>query len=102
MVKGPQWPEPAEIQLVEHLDNDAHIVRATVINKSHIDQGIPLEEFQKISILLAEVLSQGDPAKVFLALETMGKLLFLPSHVKTIPFNLGTSSPKGENSIRAF
>lgn len=71
IVKGPQWPEPVEIKLIEQLDSDVHIVGATTVSKGHIDQVIPLEEFQKISILQAEALFQEEPAKVFLALETM-------------------------------
>ena len=51
IVRGPQWAEPVEIKLVEQLDSDVHIVGATTASKSHIDQVIPLEEFQKISIL---------------------------------------------------
>ena len=71
VIKGPQWPEPVEIKLIEHLDSDVHIVGATTLSKSHVDQVIPLEEFQKISILQADALFKEEPAKVFLALETM-------------------------------
>ena len=71
IIIGPQWPEPVEIKLIEHLDSDVHIVGATTISKDHIDQVIPLEEFQKISILQADALFKEEPAKVFLALETM-------------------------------
>ena len=44
IVKGPQWPEPVEIKLIEQMDSDVHIVGATTLTKIHIDQVIPLEE----------------------------------------------------------
>jgi len=71
VIRGPQWPEPVEIKLVEDLGSDVHIVGATTITKTHIDQVIPLQEFQQISILQAEALFKEEPAKVFLSLETM-------------------------------
>jgi SNF2 family DNA or RNA helicase len=71
VIKGPQWPEPVEVKLIELLDGDVHIVGATTLSKSHVDQVIPLEEFQQISILQAEALFKEEPAGVFLALETM-------------------------------
>lgn len=71
VIKGPQWPEPVEIKLIEQLDSDVHIVGATTVSKSHIDQVIPIEEFQKIFILQTDALFQEEPAKVFLALETI-------------------------------
>jgi len=71
IIKGPQWPEPVEIKLIEHLDGDVHIVGATTISKNHIDQIIPLGEFSKVSILQSDALFKEDPSKVFLALETI-------------------------------
>jgi len=31
IVRGPQWPEPVEIKLIEHLDTYIHIIGMTTI-----------------------------------------------------------------------
>ncbi|MBP8626735.1 MAG: hypothetical protein KBE27_07660 [Syntrophorhabdaceae bacterium] len=47
IVRGPQWPEPVEIKLIEHLDTYIHIIGMTTIGKTHIDQVIPIEECEQ-------------------------------------------------------
>ncbi|MCX7815881.1 MAG: hypothetical protein N2317_00005, partial [Syntrophales bacterium] len=72
IIKGPQWPEPVEITYIERLDEYVRIIGVTAgKNRAHIDQIIPLEEFQKVTILQTESLFKEEPAKVFLALETL-------------------------------
>lgn len=70
VIKGPQWPEPVEIKLIEFFDTDVHILGSTTTTNTHIDQIIPLEEFQQISVLQSDKLLNEEPSKVFLALET--------------------------------
>jgi len=70
VIKGPQWPEPVEIKVIEFFDTDIHILGSTTITNTHIDQIIPLEEFQQISVLQSDKLLSEKPSKVFLALET--------------------------------
>lgn len=71
IIKGPQWPEPVEIKLIEHLDTYIHIIGMTTISKTHIDQVIPIGEFEEISVLQTDALFREEPASVFLGLETM-------------------------------
>jgi len=66
VIKGPQWPEPVEIKVIEFFDTDIHILGSTTITNTHIDQIIPLEEFQQISVLQSDKLLSEKPSKVFL------------------------------------
>ena len=45
IIKGYNWPEPVEVKLVEEYGDYIHIVGATTISRSHIDQIISREEF---------------------------------------------------------
>ena len=71
IVKGPYWPEPVEIKFVEETGQYIHIVGATTISRSHVDQIIPREEFSKLSLESPTCNFSEEPWKVFLALETL-------------------------------
>ena len=71
IIKGFNWPEPVEINLVEDTGEYVHIVGFTIHSREHIDQIIPREEFSKFSITGMESTFSEDPWKVFLALETI-------------------------------
>lgn len=71
IVKGPFWPEPVEIKLLEEAGEYMHIVGATTISGKHIDQIIPREELSKLSIQSGGALFSEEPWKTFLTLETI-------------------------------
>lgn len=70
IIKGSYWPEPVEIKLIEEVGEYVHIVGATTLSRTHIDQIIPYEEFSKFAIEGIESTFLEEPWKVFLALET--------------------------------
>jgi superfamily II DNA or RNA helicase len=63
------WPEAVEVKFVEEMGDYLHIVGATSISGSHIDQIISREELGKIGISQSESFFTQAPWKVFLALE---------------------------------
>ena len=71
IIKGYSWPEPVEVKLVEEYGDYIHIVGATTISRSHIDQIIPREEFLKLHVEGIGPDFSEAPWKVFLALETV-------------------------------
>jgi len=70
IIKGTAWPEPVEVKLIEEMGGYIHIVGATTLSRDHIDQIIPRDEFERLSIAEIESVLTEDPWKVFLALET--------------------------------
>ena len=71
VVRGPFWPEPVEIKLLEEAGDYVHIIGATTISGKHIDQIIPRNEFQKLSLQSEGALFSEEPWKTFLTLETI-------------------------------
>src|SRR3990172_13126561 len=71
VVSGPNWPEPVEIKLIEEKGGYIHIVGATTISRTHIDQIIPAAEFQKFVIEEKITHFSEEPWKVFLGLEAI-------------------------------
>jgi SNF2 family DNA or RNA helicase len=68
IIKGPSWPEPVEIKLIEHADRYLRIVGATTVTNTHIDQ-LVLES--EIEIAKKEKQFAKEPWQVFLAVETI-------------------------------
>src|SRR3990172_4442260 len=71
VVSGPNWPEPVEIKLIEEKGGYIHIVGATTISRTHIDQIIPAADFQKFVIEEKTTHFSEEPWKVFLGLEAI-------------------------------
>ncbi len=70
IIIGAKWPEPIEIKKVESEGSYVHIVGATLSSKQHVDQLISVSDLADIHIKPLLTDFQGDPANVFLALET--------------------------------
>ncbi len=71
IIKGPLWPEPVEIKLLEDAGEYIHIVGATTISGKHVDQIIPRHEFDELSVQNKITLFSEEPWKTFLTLETI-------------------------------
>jgi hypothetical protein len=71
IIRGPIWPEPVEVKLIEEAGEYIHIVGATTASRCHIDQIIPRGEFRKLRVLGEGTLFSGEPWKTFLTLETI-------------------------------
>jgi superfamily II DNA or RNA helicase len=69
IVKGPNWPEPVEMKLIEEVGKYVHVVGATTLSRQHIDQMIPRDEFSELLIEAPVMAFSEEPWKVFLALE---------------------------------
>jgi SNF2 family DNA or RNA helicase len=69
IIRGPNWPEPVEIKLIEKLSGYVRIVGSTLNSRIHIDQVIPEEEFQRIIVDDKRAMFSEEAWKVFLALE---------------------------------
>jgi superfamily II DNA or RNA helicase len=70
IISGPKWPEPVEVKKIEEVGDHVHIVGATTISTSHIDQLIPVKELADIRLKTVDTDFGSEPWKVFLALET--------------------------------
>lgn len=70
VITGPKWPEPVEVKKIDNEGSYIHLVGATIPSGQHIDQLIPTTDFADIQIRSLVTDLKGEPAKVFLALET--------------------------------
>ena len=50
IIKGPNWPEPVEIKLIEEAGDYIHIVGATKNSRQHVDDLIPRAEFSQLKV----------------------------------------------------
>lgn len=69
IVKGKRWKEPVEIKKIENFNEYIHLIGATTITGMHIDQLIPFDEINELSIESIENDFKSKPNLVFLALE---------------------------------
>ncbi|GER93790.1 helicase [hot springs metagenome] len=72
IIRGAYWPEPVEIKLIERvngLEGYVQIVGSTLNSRTHIDQIISEEEFQRIIIDDRRSIFSEEAWKVFLSLE---------------------------------
>jgi len=70
VITGPKWPEPVDVKKIDKEGSYVHLVGATIPSGRHIDQLIPTTDFADIQIRSLVSDLKGEPAKVFLALET--------------------------------
>ena len=70
IINGPKWPESIEVNAFESLRDCVRIIGVTTSTGKHVDQVIPLNELNSISIRKIENDFKADPWKVFLSLET--------------------------------
>lgn len=68
ILRGPQWPEPVEVNFSEDLDEYIHIVGVTINSRVHIDRLIKKSDIPEIE---AEKLTPfgAEPRSVFLSVE---------------------------------
>jgi len=71
IIKGPNWPEPVVVNLIEEIGDFIHIIGATKSSSEHIDQLIPKEEFRRIIIEDNKVSFSEEAWKVFLSIEAV-------------------------------
>ncbi len=71
IIKGPKWPEPVMLNLIEEDGDFIHIVGVTKGSGEHIDQVIRKEEFQEVVIEDDKIGFSEEAWKVFLAIETL-------------------------------
>lgn len=69
VVVGPMWPEPIHIKTADVRGRYVRLVASTVPSNAHIDQMIPVDDLEGISIRSIETDFAGEAWKVFLALE---------------------------------
>ncbi|MEM5816138.1 MAG: helicase-related protein, partial [Candidatus Aenigmatarchaeota archaeon] len=69
IVRGKRWKEPIEIKKIDKLENYIRIIGSTIHSGTHIDQIIPLNEINDLTLEKIESDFLSKPHKVFLALE---------------------------------
>jgi SNF2 family DNA or RNA helicase len=69
IIRGSFWREPVEIKLIEQSGKYIHIIGSTTISGNHVDQMIPLAEFDKITSSVSTPCFAEEPWKIFLSLE---------------------------------
>ena len=74
IINGPKWPESIEVNAFESLRDCVRIIGVTTSTGKHVDQVIPLNELNSISIRKIENDFKADPWKVFLSLEKEGEV----------------------------
>ena len=70
-IRGPNWPEPVEVKLIEDMGEYVHLVGVTAHSRDSVDDVIPREEFAQFSVMGSGSAFSEDPWKVFLALEAI-------------------------------
>ena len=45
IIRGPNWPEPVEVKLIEDMGEYVHLVGVTAHSRDPVDDVIPREEF---------------------------------------------------------
>lgn len=68
ILRGPQWPEPVEVELAEELGDYIRIVGATVHSRAYINQLIKKSELSEVDTA-KETPFGAEPRSVFLSLE---------------------------------
>jgi len=71
VIKGALWPEPVEVKVIEEEGVYIHLVGSMAVSGQHVDQMIPRDEFEKLTVLGLEASFSEDPESVFLGVETM-------------------------------
>lgn len=71
VLKASFWPEPVEVKSIQQAGDYLHLILFTTVSKQLFDQTIPLSALEGITIIGKECNCCEDPAKVFLALETI-------------------------------
>lgn len=71
IVKSALWPEPVEVRSLQQAGDYLHLILFTTVTKQLIDQTIPLSALDSFTIIGKKCSCCEDPAKVFLALETL-------------------------------
>ncbi len=71
IIKGPKWPEPVEVNIIENFGNYFHIIGVTIKSQEHIDQMINNDDLSEIEIVERDSKFTENPREVFLALETI-------------------------------
>ena len=69
VIKGPNWPEPVEIKVIEIESGCVHIIGETKYSGRSVDQFFLEDEFKNIEIEQLSTDFNEDPEKVFLAVE---------------------------------
>ncbi|MEM5793094.1 MAG: helicase-related protein [Candidatus Aenigmatarchaeota archaeon] len=69
IIRGKRWKEPIEIKKIDKLEDYIHIVGSTIHSGTHIDQLIPLNEINNLTLEKIESDFLSKPHKVFLAFE---------------------------------
>lgn len=72
VIRGPRWPEPVEVNLVEILNAGAYVrvVGATLHSRTHVDNLLDEEAVAQIQHNRVDVAFDAKPLHAFLALET--------------------------------
>lgn len=71
IIKGPKWPEPVEVKLVEDLGQHIHIVGSTITSRNHIDQLLRRDELSDVELSTVDLDFKANPTHTFLSLETI-------------------------------
>jgi len=69
IIRGPRWPEPVEVKLVEDLGGYVRLVGATTRSGEHVDQLIPRDELAQLRIARVKADFTAPAREVFLGLE---------------------------------
>ncbi len=69
IIKANNWKEPLEVKQIEKMGDYIRIIGSTIESRVHVDQLIPLEEYNNLTIEKLESNFNSPPINVFLAFE---------------------------------
>lgn len=69
ILKANNWKEPIEVKNIEEVGEYVRIIGSTTNSRTHIDQLIPINEFNTLTIQKLESNFNSPPLNVFLAFE---------------------------------
>ena len=71
VIKGPNWPEPIEVRLIERKNGYIYIIGSSKESRQLKEQMIPEDEFKNLQIEQLVTDFSEDPEKVFLSIEAI-------------------------------
>ncbi|MCS6839518.1 MAG: helicase, partial [Roseiflexus sp.] len=69
IIRGPRWPEPVEVKLIEDVGEYVHLVGATIHSRQYIDQLLPRTELAALHAAADTASFAANPRHAFLAFE---------------------------------
>lgn len=70
LIKGPFFPEPVKVEIIEEINDHIRIVGSTTISKQYVNQILKKEEINKLEIIESTIDLSSNPVNTFFVIES--------------------------------